>query len=83
MHRFLTILLSAGLAATATLASAAQYRVDSWPADIDKVPCDVWQKKADGTWNQVQPVDAGGLTYWGYWFRNNNYSAILDKKCGG
>lgn len=66
-------------------ASAAQaiVTIDSWPADIDKTPCSIWSRKADGTWVQLEPVQNGsGMNYWGYWFKNNQYSRLLDDKCG-
>ncbi len=81
MRKMLFAVLAAGLAFAP--AHAATYPgVDVWPRDIDKTPCDVWSKKPDGTWVQVKQVEAGGLTHWGFWFKNNQYSAMLDKKCG-
>ncbi len=83
MLKLFAIVLGAASVLAPGAALAVRYPgVDVWPRDIDKTPCEVWSKQADGTWVQVIPVEAGGLTHWGFWFKNNQYSAMLDKKCG-
>ena len=66
----------------ATAMAQDKLKVQSWPGDFDRVPCDVWQKQSDGKWVQVRTVTDGHLDFWGYWFLNTPQSAVLDQKCG-
>lgn len=71
-----------GMALAGAVAAQDILKVQSWPGDFDKVPCDVWQKEHDGKWVQVKTVTDGHLNFWGYWFLNTAQSVVLDQKCG-
>jgi hypothetical protein len=57
--------------------------VDSWPGDIDLIPCSAWSKSADGTW-----VLTGGAVKLGSEVMNNvgvkgdAAAHKLDRLCG-
>jgi hypothetical protein len=38
------------LVCAAPCAWAETFEVDSWPGDIDKIPCNAWTRYEDGTW---------------------------------
>jgi hypothetical protein len=58
------------------------YSIGSWPADLDKVPCDAWKKNADGSWTQTGTIKAGRVTMSGNTFGNTAESTLVEKKCG-
>jgi hypothetical protein len=71
----------------ATVASAQAdeqvWTVESWPADIDLIPCSAWTKSADGTW-----VLTGGSVKLGSEVMNDigvkgdAAAHKLDRQCG-
>ena len=84
MSRLVVIM---GVAFVATIASARAdeqvWTVQSWPGDIDLIPCSAWSKAADGTW-----VLTGGAIKLGSEVMNNigvkgdAAAHVLDRECG-
>ncbi len=60
------------------------WTVQSWPGDIDLIPCSAWSRTADGTW-----VLTGGAIKLGSEVMNNigvkgdAAAHVLDRECGG
>ena len=59
------------------------WTVQSWPGDIDLIPCSAWSRTADGTW-----VLTGGAIKLGSEVMNNigvkgdAAAHVLDRECG-
>jgi hypothetical protein len=66
-------------------AFAAEYRLQNWPADFDKVPCEAWVHNPDGSWSSAPgAVIIAGLStrMEGLSFRKNTEAQLLDARCG-
>lgn len=61
---------------------AETYRIDAWPRDLDKVPCDAFKKNADGSWTQTGTIVGGGMTMTGNTFKDTGETKMLEQRCG-
>ena len=70
-------------AITSVRADEQVWTVESWPGDIDLIPCSAWSKSGDGTW-----VLTGGAVKLGAETMNNiavkgdAAAHHLDRECG-
>ena len=85
LEPFVIAALATGLVASTELAARADmasYRVDQWPQDIGKVPCEAWHKNGDGSWKQVAFIQAGAMIISGKNFGPSSGEALmLNAKC--
>ncbi|MFZ0601715.1 MAG: hypothetical protein WAN05_10230 [Roseiarcus sp.] len=80
-----TVMAVAFVAMIASVRADEQvWTVQSWPGDIDLIPCSAWSRTADGTW-----VLTGGAIKLGSEVMNNigvkgdAAAHVLDRECGG
>ena len=85
MSRLVVIMAVAFVATTLSVRADEQvWTVQSWPGDIDLIPCSAWSRTADGTW-----VLTGGAIKLGSEVMNNigvkgdAAAHVLDRECGG
>lgn len=52
-------LVTLSLVAASTAANAKTYKIDRWPADANKLPCEAWTKNADGSYTQKGSIVVG------------------------
>jgi hypothetical protein len=58
------------------------YTITSYPAGLADLPCDAFEKNADGSWTQVAILVAGGaLIPVGNRFKDTAETRIIEKKC--
>jgi hypothetical protein len=58
------------------------YTINSYPAGLADLPCDAFEKNADGSWTQVAILIAGGtLIPVGNRFKDTAETRIIEKKC--
>ena len=77
------VAISVIVALTCPAAKArATYTITSYPAGLADLPCDAFEKNADGSWTQVAILIAGGaLIPVGTRFTNSAETKIIEKKC--
>ena len=80
-------LAAVALAATAFLCATAAvhatvYEVNSWPGDVDNIPCSAWRKAADGTWVLTGTIKLGGSEITNVGVKGDAAARALEKKCG-
>lgn len=80
-----SLLLSA--VATAVMAcgvarAADTYKVERWPADLDKIPCRAWSHYPDGTWALKGYIRVGSSVIDNVGFKGDTSARLLDRKCG-
>jgi hypothetical protein len=63
-------------------ANATTYTINSWPEDLEKVPCDAWTHNQDGSWTQSATIMVGTNTMSGNTFKGTGETRLLDAKCG-
>ncbi len=78
MRMFLALVF---LSTSSAFANAATYTIQNWPQDLNKVPCDAWQRGSDGTWTEIGTIIVGGHTTSGMTFKDTDEAKILDDKC--
>ena len=61
---------------------AATYVIDSWPADIDTIPCSAWQRSGDGTWVLTGTIKVGASELTNVGVKGDAAARALDRKCG-
>jgi hypothetical protein len=70
----------------ATIASAradrASWTIESWPGDIDIIPCSAWTKSPDGTWILHGSLKLGGETMENVGAKGDAAAHHLDRECG-
>jgi hypothetical protein len=62
-------------------ASAATYTIQTWPDDLNKVPCDAWKHNSDGSWVEVGTIVVNGHSTTGMTFKDSDETKILNAKC--
>jgi len=81
--RMILLAAAALLFAPAALRAAETYVVDSWPRDIETIPCSAWDHNPDGSWVLRGYIKIGGSVVENIGFNKGDSSArLLDKKCG-
>ena len=58
------------------------WEMDTWPGDIDKIPCSAWSKAADGTWVLHGAVKLGSETLDNIGVKGDAAAHKLDRSCG-
>ena len=79
------------LTAVAFIATIASVRADeqvwtvqSWPGDIDLIPCSAWSKTGDGTWVLTGgSIKLGSETMSNIGVKGDAAAHKLDRECGG
>jgi hypothetical protein len=56
--------------------------MQSWPGDIDLIPCSAWSKTSDGTWVLNGSVKLGSETMENIGVRGDAAAHKLDRECG-
>jgi hypothetical protein len=81
----LIVVAAAALLFTAASARADQqvWEMNSWPGDIDLIPCSAWSKAADGTWVLHGAVKLGSETLENIGVKGDAAAHKLDRTCGG
>jgi hypothetical protein len=70
-------------AVTSVRADEQVWTVQSWPGDIDLIPCSAWTKSADGTWVLTGgAVKLGSETMSNIGVRGDAAAHKLDRECG-
>ena len=77
------LIISVIFAVTSLTARAGvTYTITSYPGGLADLPCDAFEKNADGSWTQVAILIAGGaLIPVGTRFRDSVETRIIEKKC--
>jgi hypothetical protein len=77
------------LTAVALIAAITSVRADeqvwtmqSWPGDIDLIPCSAWSKTGDGTWVLNGSVKLGSETMANIGVKGDAAAHHLDRECG-
>jgi hypothetical protein len=84
MSRF-GILIAVALTAAITSVRADEqvWTVESWPGDIDLIPCSAWSKSGDGTWVLTGgAVKLGSETMGNIAVKGDAAAHHLDRACG-
>jgi hypothetical protein len=84
MSRFgiLTVVAFIG-AITSVLADQQVWTMQSWPGDIDLIPCSAWSKSADGGWVLTGgAVKLGSETMANIGVKGDAAAHKLDRECG-
>jgi hypothetical protein len=59
------------------------WKVDSWPADIDLIPCSAWSRTADGTWVLTGgAIKLGSETMNNIGVKGDAAAHKLERSCG-
>ena len=84
MSRLGILTAAAFLAAiTSVLADEQVWTVESWPGDIDLIPCSAWSKSGDGTWVLTGgAVKLGAETMNNIGVKGDAAAHHLDRECG-
>jgi hypothetical protein len=84
MSRLGILTAAAFLAAiTSVLADEQVWTVQSWPGDIDLIPCSAWSKSGDGTWVLTGgAVKLGAETMNNIGVKGDAAAHHLDRECG-
>jgi hypothetical protein len=65
-----------------TARASVTYTITSYPGGLADLPCDAFEKNADGSWTQVAILVAGGaLIPAGNRFKDSAETRIIEKKC--
>ena len=56
--------------------------METWPADIDQIPCSAWSKAPDGTWVLHGAVKLGSETMNNVGVKGDAAAHLLDRECG-
>ncbi len=63
--------------------AADTYPVDKWPADVDTIPCNAWERYPDGSWALRGYVKVGASIIENVGFNKSDSTArLLERKCG-
>jgi hypothetical protein len=82
----LGILTTAALLAMVASARADNqvWTVQSWPGDIDLIPCSAWTKSGDGSWLLTGgSIKLGSETMSNIGVKGDAAAHKLDRECGG
>jgi hypothetical protein len=80
--RLLFLLAATWLPASFVARAEVTYTITSYPAGLADLPCDAFNKNADGSWTQVATLVAGGaLIPAGSNFKNTAETRIIETKC--
>ena len=84
MSRLGILTAAAFLAAiTSVLADEQVWTVQSWPGDIDLIPCSAWSKSGDGTWVLTGgAIKLGAETMNNIGVKGDAAAHHLDRECG-
>jgi hypothetical protein len=83
MSRRGILLAVALIAMTASVRADEQvWIMDSWPGDIDQIPCSAWSKTGDGTWVLHGAVKLGSETMNNIGVKGDAAAHLLDRQCG-
>jgi hypothetical protein len=69
-------------AITSARADEQVWIMQSWPGDIDLIPCSKWSKSSDGTWVLDGAVKLGSETMSNIGVRGDAAAHKLDRECG-
>jgi hypothetical protein len=69
-------------AITSVRADEQVWTMESWPGDIDLIPCTAWSKTADGTWVLNGAVKLGSETMSNIGVKGDAAAHKLDRECG-
>jgi hypothetical protein len=58
------------------------WTVDSWPGDIDLIPCSAWSRAPDGTWVLHGALKLGSETMENIGVKGDAAAHKLDRDCG-
>jgi hypothetical protein len=84
MKRFGFLTAVAFIAAiTSVYAEEQVWTMESWPGDIDLIPCSAWSKNDDGTWVLHGSVKLGSETMSNIGVKGDAAAHKLDRECGG
>ena len=78
----LALAASAAFLLALVSAKAGTYEVDSWPGDIDSIPCAAWTKTSDGTWMLKGALKLGASVVENVGVRGDAAARKVEKKCG-
>ena len=69
-------------AITSVCADEQVWTMQSWPGDIDLIPCSAWSKTSDGTWILHGSVKLGSETMANIGVKGDAAAHKLDRECG-
>ena len=69
-------------AITSVCADEQVWTMQSWPGDIDLIPCSAWSKTGDGTWVLQGAVKLGSETMNNIGVKGDAAAHHLDRECG-
>jgi hypothetical protein len=80
----LGIVTAVAFIATVTFVRADEqvWTIQSWPGDIDLVPCSAWSKTGDGTWILNGSLKLGSETMANIGVKGDAAAHHLDRECG-
>ena len=67
---------------TSVRADDRVWTMESWPGDIDLIPCSAWSKNGDGTWVLNGSVKLGSETIANIGVKGDAAAHHLDRECG-
>lgn len=70
------------LLCSAPSAWAETFVVDSWPGDIDSIPCSAWTRYDDGTWALNGSIKLGASVIDNVGVKGGAAARSLQKRCG-
>ena len=84
MSRLWILTAVALIGATASVRADEQvWTVQSWPGDIDLIPCSAWSKTSDGTWVLTGgAIKLGSETLDNVGVKGDAAAHKLDRQCG-
>ena len=83
MSRFKILTAVAFIGAiTSVRADERVWTMQSWPGDIDLIPCGAWSKTDDGTWVLQGSVKLGSETMANIGVKGDAAAHHLDRECG-
>ena len=69
-------------AITSVCADEQVWTLQSWPGDIDLIPCSAWSKNADGTWVLHGGIKVGSEVLDNVGVKGDAAAHKLDRQCG-
>ena len=76
--------ISSVAAITSVRADAQVWTVQSWPGDIDLIPCSAWTRSGDGSWVLTGgSIKLGSETMENIGVKGDAAAHKLDRECGG
>ena len=69
-------------AISSACADGQVWTVQSWPGDIDLIPCSAWSKTGDGRWVLHGSVKLGAATMGNIGVKGDAAAHKLDRECG-